>query len=94
MGYKLWTTTNHEAMRVGYSGTQLGYSTRASTRTARQSIRLSMTLVTVACVVAIQPQAAAVGEQIRLFARINGTRRLKQSQVFFLTITTASNSSF
>ena len=38
----------------GYSGTQLGHSTRASTTTERESI--SVTLADIACVVAVQQQ--------------------------------------
>ena len=40
--------------RVGYSGTQLGHSTHASTTTKRESI--SITLADIACVVAVQQQ--------------------------------------
>ena len=61
--YYIWVidlaTTDHEAIRVGYSGIQLGNITRASTRTERESIRLSITLAAIAYVVAAQWQLAA-----------------------------------
>ena len=57
-----WATTDHEAIRVGYSGTQLGHITRASTSTEKESIRLSISLVDIVCVLAAQRQLAAVGK--------------------------------
>ena len=74
--YYIWVidlaTTDHEAIRVGYSGIQLGNITRASTRTERESIRLSITLVAIVCVVATQQQLAVPG-------RTNSSRRRDES---------------
>ena len=55
-----WATTDHEAVRVGYSGAQLGHITRASTST-EGAIKLSMTLAAIVCVVAAQQQLAELG---------------------------------
>ena len=73
-----WTTTDHEALRVGYSGTQLGHITRSSTSTERESIRLTITLVAIVCVVAAQRQllTAALG-------KTNSSRRRDESKLFF-----------
>ena len=56
MGYRLGSVGYDGSRRYGrgYSGTQLGYSTRASTTTERESI--STTLADIACVVAVQQQ--------------------------------------
>ena len=56
-----WATTDHVALRVGYSGAPLGHITRASTSTEGESINLSITLAAIVCVVAAQQQLAALG---------------------------------
>ena len=71
-------------IRVGYFGTQLGHSTRASTSTERESIRQSITLAAIAlshCVAAAQWQVAAllVGKtKSSPDGGMNRTRRSKQ----------------
>ena len=61
MGYRLLSAmTEDDAALVGYSGTQLGRSIRATTSTESESIKLSITLTTLACVVAAQRQLAAL----------------------------------
>ena len=85
--YYIWVidlaTTDHEAIRVGYSGIQLGNITRASTRTERESIRLSIAFAAIASVVPAQWQLAAPG-------KINSSPRgdesyetIKFTRVFF-----------
>ena len=70
-------------IRVGYFGTQLGHSTRASTSTERESIRLSIAFAAIASVVPAQWQLAAPG-------KINSSPRgdesyetIKFTRVFF-----------
>ena len=64
-----WATSNHDhdlSLRVGHSDTQLGHSTpvhRLAARTERESIRQSITLPAIACVVAAQRQLAALHKQ-------------------------------
>ena len=53
MGYRLWATTDHDAMTlctgVRYSGPQLAPSISASTSKERKSIRLKMSLAAIVC---------------------------------------------
>ena len=82
-------TTNHEAIRFGYSGTQLTYITPTSTSTERESVRLGITSPATVCVVAPQRQLAAPG-------KTNSSRRRDKSHerittAYFLTTTATSS---
>ena len=80
-------TTDHDAKRVGYSGTQLGHSTRASTinSTERESIRQEYNLNLGSRRACYGRSAAAswARQKGRLLAGISWTRRSKRSHVFF-----------
>ena len=89
MGYRLGYERSRSrptlSLRVGYSDTQLGHSTpvhRLAARTERESIRQSITLPAISCVVAAQRQLAALHRRNK-FVSSRGWIEQDDQNVFF-----------